>query len=305
MPDEDRADVLFQVAQIQGSQQRWKEMIASLNNSFETVETPNSVGYYLLAMAYYQLQEYDKALAPAQKAVEIAETPAGLAAAVIVDPPDEQAVRPGNARAAPADHPVSEPPQELLAELSSLYGVQEKPDKALVVLELANRKGVLTDDRDVRRLAPLLFNEIPIRAAQVIEQGVKDKRLQEDAETFEMLSNSFILAREVHKAEAPLARAAELSPNGKLYVRLAQVRLLQENWNDAATALRQALAKGGLANWQRRRPAAARNHVLQQERAAGSADPGSRAGGYSRPRLRRRPGSSTSIERSRPRTPGG
>ena len=252
MPKEDRADVLFQVAQIQGSQQKWKEMIASLNTWFETIETPNSVGYYLLAMAYYQLQDYEKALAPAQKAVEIAETPqqAWLQLLLSIHLTNKQ-----YDQATPVLLQLitlyPNVPKSYWLQLSSLYGVQEKPDKALVVLELAHRKGLLTEDRDVRRLAQLLlFNEIPMRAAQVIEQGVNDKRLKEDAETFEMLSNSFILAREVRKAEAPLARAAELSPNGKLYVRLAQVRLLQENWNDAATALRQALAKGGLADTQ-------------------------------------------------------
>jgi tetratricopeptide (TPR) repeat protein len=59
---------------------------------------------------------------------------------------------------------------------------------------------------------------------------------------------SWILAREVAKAEGPLARAAELAEKGDLYVRLAQVHLMQEEWQEAAAALREALAKGGLGD---------------------------------------------------------
>lgn len=252
LPQEDRADVLFQVAQLHGARQRWKEVIASLESWFQTIEKPNSLGYYLLAMAHYQLEDYDKALPPAQKAVEIAETPqqSWLQLLLAIHLTKKQ-----YAEATPVllelitRYPNSG--KNYWLQLSSLYGVQEKSDRALVALELAYRRGLLTEDRDLRRLAQLLlYNEIPIRAAQIIEKGVEEKRIKEDAEIYEMLSNSFILAREVRRAEPPLARAAELSANGKLYVRLAQVRLLQENWNDAATALRQALAKGGLEDTQ-------------------------------------------------------
>jgi tetratricopeptide (TPR) repeat protein len=252
LPKEDRADVLFQVAQLHGAKQRWKQVIASLESWFQTVEKPNSLGYYLLAMSHYQLEQYEAALPPAKKAVEIAENPqqSWLQLLLAIYLTNKQYVE-----ATPvlidliSRYPNSG--KNYWLQLSSLYGVQEKNDRALIVLELANRRGLLTEDRDLRRLAQmLLYNEIPIRAAQVIEKGIEDKRLKEDAEVFEMLSNSFILAREVRRAEAPLARAAELSNNGKLYVRLAQVRLLQENWNDAATALRQALEKGGLEDTQ-------------------------------------------------------
>ena len=252
LPKEDRADVLFQVAQLHGARQRWKDVISSLESWFQTVEKPNSLGYYLLAMSHYQLEEYDKALPPAKTAVEIAENPqqSWLQLLLAIHLTTKQYTE-----ATPVlvelitRYPNSG--KNYWLQLSSLYGVQEKSDRALVVLELANRRGLLTDDRDLRRLAQLLlYNEIPIRAAALIEKSIEEKRIKEDAEIFEMLSNSFILAREVRRAEPPLARAAELSANGKLYVRLAQVRLLQENWNDAATALRQALAKGGLEDTQ-------------------------------------------------------
>jgi tetratricopeptide (TPR) repeat protein len=74
------------------------------------------------------------------------------------------------------------------------------------------------------------------------------ERFQANREALEMLGISWILAREPAKAEAPLARAAELAPTGDLYVHLAQIHLLDEDWQKAAAVLRKALAKGGLSN---------------------------------------------------------
>jgi tetratricopeptide (TPR) repeat protein len=89
--------------------------------------------------------------------------------------------------------------------------------------------------------------EIPERAAGILEKELAAGRIDEDAEALELLSTSWIMAREAPKAEEALARAAELSPHGNLYVRLAQVHLVQEEWDLAAAALRKALDKGGLA----------------------------------------------------------
>jgi uncharacterized protein HemY len=44
------------------------------------------------------------------------------------------------------------------------------------------------------------------------------------------------------------APAAELSPDGKLFIRLGQVYLQREEWLEAAEALGQGLQKGGLEN---------------------------------------------------------
>jgi tetratricopeptide (TPR) repeat protein len=61
-----------------------------------------------------------------------------------------------------------------------------------------------------------------------------------------MLSNSWIAAREYEAAVDPLERAASLSDDGELYVRLAQVHVQRENWDGATGALRKALEKGHL-----------------------------------------------------------
>ena len=250
LPPADQADVLFQVAQIQGVEKRWKDVITSLDAWFKTVATPNSVGYYLMALAYFQLQDLDGALVPAQQAVAISQTPQQtwlqLLLAIHLGKKDYAGATPVLAQLISL-YPNSGKGYWL--QLSALYGAREDNARALAVMELAYRKGLLTEDRDLIRLVQLnLLEGIPRRAAAILERELAAKRIHENAESFELLSGSWILAREVGKAEQPLARAAELAPKGDLYVRLAQVHMMQEEWTEATMALRSAIAKGGLGD---------------------------------------------------------
>jgi len=249
MPN-DQADVLFQVAQIQAMKQRWKDVIATLEPWLATVERPNSSGYYLLALSHFQLGDLDAALLPAKKAVEIARTPQQVWLQLLLA---IHLTKKDYAAAAPVLYDlVSYYPNAgkgYWLQLSAVYGAIGDNERALGVMELAHRRGLLTEDEDLRRLVELtMFQGIPSRAAEQLARDIAEKRVPEDAESYELLSNGWLLAREPSKAEEPLARAAELSPKGELYVRLAQVHLMQEEWSQAADALRKAIAKGQLAD---------------------------------------------------------
>lgn len=250
LPPRDRADVLFQIAQIQAVVERWKDVVATLDTWLQTVERPNSVGYFLMALSYYQLEDLDAALPPAQKAVEIAKVPQQawlqLLLALYLTREDYAAAKPI------LDQMIALYPnsgKDYWLQLSALHGVTGDDARALGVLEIAYRKGILTDDRDLRRLLQLMLARgIPFRAATIFEKEIAANRFQEDAEALELFSISWILAREPAKALEPLARAAEVAKTGELYVHLAQIHLLDERWEDAVAVLRKALAKGGLTD---------------------------------------------------------
>jgi tetratricopeptide (TPR) repeat protein len=250
LPPRDQADVLFQIAQIQAVQERWKDVIATLEVWLKTVERPNSLGYFLMALSYFQLEDLDAALPPARKAVEIAKVPQQtwlqLLLAILLTKQDYAAAKPVLHQMI-ALYPNSG--KDYWLQLSALHGVTGDDAGALGVLELAYRKGILREDRDLRRLLQLmLVRGMPYRAAQLFEKELAEKRLEDDAEALELLSISWILAREPSNALQPLSRAAELAATGELYVHLAQIHLLEEEWEEAVTALRKALAKGGLAD---------------------------------------------------------
>ena len=65
----------YQIAQNYMIERRWQEGAAALERWFASVENPNSAAYYLLGVAYYQMGDRERAVAPAQRAIDLADKP--------------------------------------------------------------------------------------------------------------------------------------------------------------------------------------------------------------------------------------
>jgi tetratricopeptide (TPR) repeat protein len=61
----------YQFAQLFLQEQKWREAASAFEEWFKTALMPNSAAYYYLAVAYYQQEDFARALAPAKKAVEL------------------------------------------------------------------------------------------------------------------------------------------------------------------------------------------------------------------------------------------
>ena len=136
---------------------------------------------------------------------------------------------------------------EYYTQLSGAYSEANEDKKALAVMQLAYRVGILDTDKELLQLARMyLFHDIPIRAAEVIEKGLGTGVLEGDVDTMKLLSDAYIAAREPQRSFAPLALAARQSDDGDLYVRLGQAYIAAQMWQKADQALGRALAKGDL-----------------------------------------------------------
>jgi tetratricopeptide (TPR) repeat protein len=242
------AAVRFQIAQLYLQEERWSEAAASFEKWFELGVEPNGNAYYMLALAYFQAGDLEKALEPAKQAVDHTSDPREgwlqLLLAIQLTRKDYEAALPVLEMLV-----VRYPTKGYWLNLATVHGALGNFEEALIRLQLAHEQDLLTTDAELRRLAQLLmFLDLPYRAALVLEEGYADGILTEDTSGFEMLSNSWIAAREYEKAVEPLEKAASLAPGGELYVRLAQVHLQREKWGEAASALGRALDKGGLDN---------------------------------------------------------
>lgn len=237
----------YQHAQLFMTEEKWKEGAAALEEWFKTATTPNSAAYYLLAVAYYQMEDFTRALSPAQKAVELADKPqegwVSLLLALYLQKEQYREAIPLLERL------VALVPDKKTywMQLSSVYGQMEDYPKALAIMQLAYNAGLVTEDSEIRRLADLLmFNDVPYRGATVLEKAIQDKTVTIDDKLYEKLANNWIAAGEFDKSIEPLQRAAELSATGDMYVRLGEVNVQREDWDGAIGALRRGMDKGKL-----------------------------------------------------------
>jgi tetratricopeptide (TPR) repeat protein len=237
----------YQAAQLFMTEEKWKEGAAALEEWFKTATSANSAAYYLLAVAYYQMEDFNKALPPAQKAVELMDKPQegwiGMLLALYLQKDNYKDAIPLLQRL------ISIVPEKKTywMQLSAVYGQQEDYPNALAIMQLAYGSGLVTEDQEIRRLADLLlFNDVPYRGAQVLEAGIEKKAVTVDDKLYEKLANCWIAAGELDKSIPPLQRAAELSASGDMFVRLGEVNVQREDWAGAQTAIDRGLSKGQL-----------------------------------------------------------
>lgn len=239
----------YQHAVLYIQEDKWREGAAALEEWFKTAASPNSAAYYLLAAAYYQLEDLTRALPPAKKAVELMdpakpnESWLGMLSALHLQREEYREAIPVLERL------ITAAPDKKLywAQLSQVYVQIEDYENGLAVMQLANLAGLVTDDSEIRRLADLLlFNDVPYRCGQVLEAGIEKRFVTLDEKLYEKLSNCWIAAGELDKAVAPLQRAAELAPSGDTFVRLGELQGQREDWPAAIAAIQRGVDKGQL-----------------------------------------------------------
>ena len=132
-------------------------------------------------------------------------------------------------------------------QLSAIYAELGEDSKALATQQLAYQEGFLTEDKELRRLAQMyLFHDLPYRAALILDKAIEEEAVASDTKALELLGNSWLAAREYDRALEPLERAAEVSEDGELFLRLGRVYIQREEWGKAAEELTKALEKGNL-----------------------------------------------------------
>jgi tetratricopeptide (TPR) repeat protein len=246
LPPAAQLQLRFNIAQLYLAKQNWPKAIENLKQWFREAEKPNGIAYYMLAIAYYQNDQRSEALKQGKLALAAEDDPQEGWIQLVLSLHLE---RSEYKEALPLlEQLVERFPKKLYwMQLSAIYAELGKDEQSLAVQQLVYAQGLLTKQSELLRLARLyLYHDLPYRGARVVEQGMEDGHIEENAETLELLGQGLMAAREFGRALEPMQRAAELSEKGDLWLRLGQIRIEREEWPEAAAALEGAIAKGDL-----------------------------------------------------------
>ena len=164
----------YQSAQLFMQEKRWSEGEAALEEWLATATRPNPSAQYLLAVARYQSNDFDGALAPARAAVELQEQPQESQLSLLASL-HLQAERYHDAVPVLQRLTIVAPAKKTYwLQLSSVYGQLEDYTNSAAIMQLAHNAGLLTEDAELRRFADLLlFTDQPERAATVLEEAAQ------------------------------------------------------------------------------------------------------------------------------------
>src|SRR6185503_5731191 len=138
----------YQAAQLYMTEEKWKEGAAALEEWFKTAQNPNSAAYYLLAVAYYQLQDFGRALPNAKKAIELTDKPQEswlqLLLALYLQKDQYNDAIPLLTKLVE----TSPDKKTYWMQLSAVYGQVEDFKNALAIMQLAYGAGLLTEESE-------------------------------------------------------------------------------------------------------------------------------------------------------------
>ncbi len=234
----------YSLAQLYTQLGKYDQALALIDAWFATAQSPKPDAFFLKAMILVQQEKFEAALEPARTAVAMSARPheswVQLLVAVYIQLQDYPNV------AANLERLISMSPgkKQYWVQLAAVQNHLQQDAKALATLRLADQAQLLSEDRDFRQLARLLFlRDLPFQCAQEIEAAIATETLKADADSYRMLANCYVAARENERALEPLAKAGELAPDGEMYMLLGQMHLQRERYEPALEVLRKALAK--------------------------------------------------------------
>ena len=134
-------------------------------------------------------------------------------------------------------------------QLAALYAELKREEDSFAIQQIMYSKDMLEKHSELLRLAQLyLYYEVPYKAAIILEKELNAERIEDEEKNWEQLANAWLSAREWKKAIPPLTKAAEMSEDGRLFLRLGQTYMQEEDWKNAEKNIRYAIKKGDLEN---------------------------------------------------------
>ncbi len=236
----------FGIAQLYMGLEEWQKAIDWFKDGLRYTPKPDPTHYFYMALAYFQLQQYDQVIAYTNKAIETSppakEAWLRLLSAVYAQQEDYKAAIP-----VLEELVIRFPQRAYWVQLTLMYAASDDYPTALAAQQVAYKQGFLVESKELLRFArSYLYQNLSYQAAELLSKELSAGRIEPDKDAYELLANSWIGAREYNAALSPLLKAAELDDNGQLYVRLAQVHMQREQWAEAIAMLQKAVEKGKL-----------------------------------------------------------
>lgn len=128
-------------------------------------------------------------------------------------------------------------------QLSSTYNELNDEAAFFASTEVIYQSGYFDKPNQYTMMAQIfLAQEVPIKAAWILEFALKEKILERDEATLKLLGQSYLMSQEYKKAIAPLSRVATLSKDYQLWMQVGQVQQALDNMKGAAEAFDKSLA---------------------------------------------------------------
>lgn len=251
-PEGTKVAALYSLAQLYFVTEDFQRAVDSLLEWFKVAPevSRGANQYVLLGQGYYQLKDFDKALFNVNKAVDMYKSKGkvpkenwyGLQRFLYYEKNNYKKVV-----AILDELLVHYPKKQYWMQLSAMQSELKSDSKQLAAMETAYVQGMLDKEKELINMAYLfLANDVPYKAAKVLDSGIRTKKIEPTSKNLELLGNAWRQSQEIKKAIPEMAKAAAKSDKGELWARLGNIYLDNDDYSNAAKAVKSGLKKGGV-----------------------------------------------------------
>lgn len=251
IPESLRKNTLFSLAQLALTDGQYQASLNYIDDWQQLSEIDERAKAWVLkSQAYYQLGDYEEALAPIKNAIEASEANGDIPKEnwfVLARAIHYELGQTDGVAAMLEKLVVNYSQSEYWLQLAGVYGQLEQNAKQLAVLEAAHQQGFISKASDLRNLAQVYYlNKLPFKAAKIMQQGLSNKVLANNLSNRKFYAQSLTQAQEIEQAIDAYQQAAELGERGEMLAQAAQLAVNHDNNSLAITLAQRALAAGDL-----------------------------------------------------------
>ncbi len=247
LPDGVQLNMRYNIAQLYAVIPDYPAAAKAYEAWFKASASPSADTFVFAATVYAQLKQYKKAIEKIKTAISMADKPKESWYQLLVAMYFERKQYSEAAQVLETLVALKPKEKKYWKQLSNVYFTLKKNNKALSVMELANKRGFLTEEKELINLVNMyLYQSSPYKAAVLLESEIKKGRIQATGEHLHKLAEAWMRAQEDDEAITYMLKAADAKGSGKLYLKASQLYLEKEDWPKVLEITGKALETGNL-----------------------------------------------------------
>jgi tetratricopeptide (TPR) repeat protein len=247
LPDGVQLGMRYNIAQLYAVIPNYPAAAKAYEDWFKKAESPTADTFVFAATVYAQLNQYEKAIEKINIAISMSDKPKESWYQLLVAMYFERKQYSKAAKVLETLVALKPEDKKYWKQLSNVYFTLRNNNKALSVMELANKRGLLTEEKELMNLVNMyLYQSSPYKAAKLLESEIKKGRIRATGDNLYKLAEAWMRAQESDEAIAYMLKAADAQDSGKLYLKTAQLYLEKEDWNNVLQTTEKALGMKNL-----------------------------------------------------------
>ncbi|MFK8013151.1 MAG: hypothetical protein AB8B80_14010 [Marinicellaceae bacterium] len=239
--------MMLQMAQMYMAGEQLQKALDMLNEYYSVVDEIEDKTFAFEANIHYQMENYEKAIPPMKKAIELSEEPKERWSYLLYGAYKQSSKFREAVDVLETLIKINPSKKDYWNMLSADYFNLKEDQKALAVLALAEESGLVDSEKELLRLWQMYsFLEIPYSAGKVLQKGLKDGVIKPTFKRWEDLGKTWFAAAEMDSALEAYGEASKLATDGKIDLYRAYIYLDKEDWPKIISTINAAIEKGGL-----------------------------------------------------------